>query len=142
MRHHDGFETLLADFGISIGLSELAFDQKDMCSICIDDACDITFLRNYERYCLTIAGLLSEAGDNLTKDVAVDLLKVNVNLLYEHGHAVGLDAQSNNLMLFTHIPLSELDQNKLKDKIVSFVEKQKHLMKVIAEMKIGVDAFA
>lgn len=122
----DGFDRLLADFGESIGIPQMAFDEDGLCHIRIDDEYPITFRRDDENHNLVLVGLLTESlPENLDHDLVRDMLATGVEPLRDNGAAIGLEPQSGTVILHRTLPLSRIDRPQLEEILGSFILMQK-----------------
>src|SRR5437868_12953676 len=107
----DGFDRLLAEFGESIGIPQMGFDEDGLCHIRIDEEYPITFRRDNENHSLVLVGLLAEAlPENLDRELVKDMLAMGVEPLRDNGPGIGLEPQSGTVILHRTMPLSKIDR--------------------------------
>ncbi len=126
MNRLDGFDRLLAEFGESIGIPEMAFDEDGLCHIRVDDEYPITFRRDDDNHNLVLVGLIAEElPERLDRETVRDMLATGVEPLRDHGAALGLEPQSGTLILHQTIPLAKIDRTALETLLGNFILMQK-----------------
>lgn len=137
MNRLDGFDRLLAEFGESIGIPEMAFDEDGLCHIRVDEEYPITFRRDDDNHNLVLVGLIAEElPERLDREMVREMLATGVEPLRDHGAALGLEPQSGTLILHQTMPLAKIDRTVLETLLGNFILMQKDWSARVA----GVDA--
>lgn len=122
----DGFDRLLAEFGESIGIPQMAFDQDGLCHIRVDEEYPITFRRDDEHHNLVLVGLIAEQlPEQLDHQLVRDMLATGVEPLRDNGAALGLEPMSGTLILHQTMPLAKIDRPTLEQVLGNFILMQK-----------------
>lgn len=122
----DAFDRLIGEFGASIGIPDLEFDEDGLCHIRIDESYPITFRRDDERHRLSTIGLISDSlPASLDGDFVRDILVANIAPLREDGPAIGVEPTSGTVVLYRNVPLSNLDMHSFQQMLGNFIELQK-----------------
>lgn len=122
----DGFDRLLAEFGASIGIPEMAFDEDGLCHIRVDEEYPITFRRDDEHHNLVLVGLIAEQlPEQLDHQLVRDMLATGVEPLRDNGAALGLEPLSGTLILHQTMPLAKIDRPMLEQVLGNFILMQK-----------------
>lgn len=126
MNRLDGFDRLLAEFGESIGIPEMAFDEDGLCHIRVDEEYPITFRRDDDNHNLVLVGLIAEElPERLDREMVREMLATGVEPLRDHGAALGLEPQSGTLILHQTMPLAKIDRTVLETLLGNFILMQK-----------------
>ena len=126
MNRLDGFDRLLAEFGESIGIPEMAFDEDGLCHIRVDEEYPITFRRDDDNHNLVLVGLIAEdLPERLDREMVREMLATGVEPLRDHGAALGLEPQSGTLILHQTMPLARIDRTVLETLLGNFILMQK-----------------
>ncbi|MCT9070513.1 type III secretion system chaperone [Cupriavidus gilardii] len=126
MNRLDGFDRLLAEFGESIGIPEMAFDEDGLCHIRVDEEYPITFRRDDDNHNLVLVGLIAEElPQRLGRELVGEMLATGVEPLRDHGAALGLEPQSGTLILHQTMPLAKIDRTVLETLLGNFILMQK-----------------
>ncbi|MCD9119861.1 type III secretion system chaperone [Cupriavidus sp. UGS-1] len=126
MNRLDGFDRLLAEFGESIGIPEMAFDEDGLCHIRVDEEYPITFRRDDDNHNLVLVGLIAEElPQRLGRELVGEMLATGVEPLRDHGAALGLEPQSGTLILHQTMPLAKIDRTVLETMLGNFILMQK-----------------
>lgn len=126
MNRLDGFDRLLAEFGESIGIPEMAFDEDGLCHIRVDEEYPITFRRDDDNHNLVLVGLVAEElPERLDREMVKEMLATGVEPLRDHGAALGLEPQSGTLILHQTMPLAKIDRAVLETMLGNFILMQK-----------------
>ncbi len=126
MNRLDGFDRLLAEFGESIGIPEMAFDEDGLCHIRVDEEYPITFRRDDDNHNLVLVGLIAEElPERLDRETVREMLATGVEPLRDHGAALGLEPQSGTLILHQTMPLAKIDRTVLETLLGNFILMQK-----------------
>ncbi|MBO4123451.1 CesT family type III secretion system chaperone [Cupriavidus gilardii] len=126
MNRLDGFDRLLAEFGESIGIPEMAFDEDGLCHIRVDEEYPITFRRDDDNHNLVLVGLIAEElPERLERELVKEMLATGVEPLRDHGAALGLEPQSGTLILHQTMPLAKIDRTALETLLGNFILMQK-----------------
>ncbi len=137
MNRLDGFDRLLAEFGESIGIPEMAFDEDGLCHIRVDEEYPITFRRDDDNHNLVLVGLIAEElPERLDREMVREMLATGVEPLRDHGAALGLEPQSGTLILHQTMPLAKIERTVLETLLGNFILMQKDWSARVA----GVDA--
>lgn len=122
----DGFDRLLAEFGESIGIPQMAFDQDGLCHIRVDEEYPITFRRDDEHHNLVLVGLIAEhLPEQMDSQLVRDMLATGVEPLRDNGAALGLEPMSGTLILHQTMPLAKIDRAMLEQVLGNFILMQK-----------------
>lgn len=122
----DGFDRLLAEFGESIGIPQMAFDEDGLCHIRVDEEYPITFRRDDEHHNLVLVGLIAEElPEQLEPALVRDMLATGVEPLRDNGAALGLEPISGTLILHQTLPLAKIDRPMLEQALGAFILMQK-----------------
>lgn len=126
MNRQDGFDRLLAEFGESIGISGMAFDDDGLCHIRVDDEYPVTFRRDDENHTLVLVGLLAETlPAQLDRELVCELLAMGCEPLREHGASIGLEPHSGTMVLHRTVPLARLTLPGLEEMLGRFILMQR-----------------
>lgn len=132
---------LLLDFGQSIGLPDLRFDEDGLCVLSFDET--VIFLRNEDSGALTIYAPLVEVPEEKKRLIQPLLLDANFLFRATRGASLCMSSHSLFAMILTCIKPSFLSLVSLSETVEEFVQLadfwREKLEAAIAEDKAGKD---
>jgi hypothetical protein len=123
----DSFDQLLSDFGQETGLTDLHFDEREMCHLRVDETLTITLRRDVHAHRLIFVGTVAEKlPDNVDLSMVKEWLAMNIALLQDSGSPVLSFENNTGLVLLQRcLPLERLDFPYFKIALNDFIELQK-----------------
>lgn len=110
-------ETALNEFGCSIGLGSLSFDEAGQCLVMCDDLLVMLEVSG-DRRALT---MLCQLSDGKERVHSIATLTRSTLLFNKHGFCLAVEPQTKSLMLLCRAPRFRLDAPGLSELLSEFV---------------------
>jgi hypothetical protein len=122
----DGFELILAELDTLMGGGMgLSFDEDEMCHLTVDNERPITFRRDVNRRCLVLLGQVAgKLPDPIERPLLNDMLALGLTPLRNNEPGLGLDLNSEKIVLHQSLPLDDLHAPQLIETLGAFLELQ------------------
>lgn len=119
---------LLSAFGRSVGLPEIEFNEDGLCILDMDEKLVLTIRENLPAEHWTLLGLLGEFPEDMPEGFYRSLLAFNYDLADRGGPTIGLDPQTDMVMLCRTFPLRDADLEVFSETLSRFVDTLEHLL--------------
>lgn len=121
--NRDSFDRLLSEFGASIGIPDLSFDNEGVCRLAVDQENLITVLKEAGSQRLILLSRLAEGiPDTVKIEWVKSVLTTALNPLKGDLPGIGLEPNTNTLVLYHSLPLATLDLNSLQNALYHFIQ--------------------
>lgn len=117
----DLYKQLLSELGASVGLPDLAPDEDDYCCLGFDDKIVTHLQYNAENEILMMFSQLGEIDDEQKNAIYPKMLKANLFWQGTGGGTIGVDDETNEVLMCYQFPIRQLDFHKFQELLESFI---------------------
>ena len=129
-------DIVVEDFGNTLGIKGMKFDDNQMCSFKVNNTFDITLLASNQEN-MFIYGIIGKVPAEYRDEVSTLMLTTNLFLAESGWPTLAYEPNTRSLLLAKAYPLDELDAFSLESIVSLLAEKIEHIENTLkAQMDI------
>ena len=121
MRSEDKLRILLEELGQSIGLPDLALDEKGFCTLVFDDQIVVDFQAHEPSNCLLMLSAVGTIKEGTELAMYAEILQANFVWASAHGLILSMDKESKTISMVSRESLAEMGQQDFQDHLQKFI---------------------